>query len=440
MQNRGLWAISAAALAAIAVWPVLVNHQVTEARAAAVTAAAPVERDYEQRGQLVAFWEGAVREQHAHDFISPRELAAQYLQRYRETGDIDDVVRARHMAERSLGIHPQNVPAISQMASVMLTLHRFREALQFVDRLVATDPTGPAFLSQRASLELELGEYEQARTTLKRIRTAQQNSLEAETIRARLDELTGNLARARELMADAISQADANGDAPAESRAWYHFRAGELAFKDGDNEAAEKDEQDALAIFPTFNLALKDLAKFELANHQYRDALDSATKGAQVTPFAETIGYEADAEGALGDAKDAAAARDLIFAIERIGNAYHVSDRLLAIYYADHHLRPGDALVIARREAALRGDEIYAQDTLAWAAAMDGRWGEARRAIASAARYGTQDSILEYHAGIIALHFGRTADAKRHLQRALALNAHFHPVFAGDDLKLLARL
>ena len=386
MKYPVIVAVAASTLVALALWPAVMDRQVTDARAAAVRTA-PVERDYELRNEYVAFWEGAVRQHLAHDFLSPRQLAEQYLQRYRETGDIDDVVRARHMAERSLAVQPRNVAAIAEMASVLLTLHRFREALDFADRLIAYDPSSPEFLAQTANLEMELGEYERAGTTLSRIPSKKRNTAAALTSRARLDELTGHLARARELLADATAQADAISDAQAQSRAWYHFRAGELAFKAGDNGAAIGDEQDALTIMPTFNLALKDLAKFELANHNERQALDAAVRGARVTPFAETLGYEADAQAALGDQRAAAATRDLIFAIERIGNAYHVNDRLLAVYYADHRLRSADALAIARREAAARGDEIYAQDTLGWAAVQDNHWAEAQRAVARATRY-----------------------------------------------------
>jgi tetratricopeptide (TPR) repeat protein len=415
------------------------DRQVTGARAAAVSTA-PVERDYELRNAYVAFWEGAVRQHHAHDFLSPRQLAEQYLQRYRETGDIEDVVRARNMAERSLAVQPRNVAAIAELASVLLTLHRFREALGYAERLVAYDPSSPEFLALKANLEMELGEYERAGTTLSRIQSDKRQTVQALTSLARLDELTGHLGRARALLANATAQADAIGDAQAQSRAWYHFRAGELAFKAGDNEAAIEDEQVALAIMPTFNLALKDLAKFELANGNARQALDAAVRGAQVTPFPETLGYEADAQAALGDQRAAAATRDLIFAIERIGNAYHVNDRLLAVYYADHRLRRTDALAIARREAAARGDEIYAQDTLGWAAAEDNHWAEARRALTQATRYETEDPSLQYHAAIVALHFGRTVEAKRRLEDALALNPHFDPVFADDARRRLAAL
>jgi tetratricopeptide (TPR) repeat protein len=441
MRYRAIALIAVSAVLALVLWPWFIGHRAADATAVSVPTAAPGDRDDERRDSLIAFWEGAVRENHTSDMFSPRELASQYLQRYREKGDIGDVLRAQHMAQRSLGIEPRNIGAIAEMASVMLTLHRFRAALHYVNEDIPYDPAGAEFLSQKASLLMELGEYRQADATLDRIASRDRNSVAAETIRSRYDELTGHLAQARALLADATAQFDIDaGGAAAQPRAWYRFRAGELAFETGDNAGAIADEHDALALFPTYNLALKDLAKFELANHRYAEALDAAIKGAEVTPFPETLGYEADAQAALGDAKAAAATRDLIFTIERIGNAYRVNDRLLAIYYADHRLRPNDALAIARREAAVRGDEIYAQDTLAWAAAMAGHWDEARRATARATRFDTEDPIVQFHAGMIALHFGERGEAKRRLARALALNPNFHATYADQARQTLATL
>ena len=431
LHNGAPWLILALSLLAIVLWPAL-NRNQTAAAVARDRAFPVADRDDERRGRLVAFWEGAVAEHHRNDMFSPRQLAGQYLQRYRETGDIGDVIRAERMARRSLSIESRNIAALSEMAAVMLTLHRFSDSLRYVERTVPYDPSGPEFRSEQANVLMELGRYDEAARALDRIRLSDRSNAGVETARARYDELTGHLARARVLLADALDQYESQPDAPAQAKAWYYFRAGELAFEAGDNGGAIADERTALSLFPTYNLALKDLAKFELANHNAPQALDAAAKGAAVTPFPETLGYESDAQAALGDARASAATRDLIFTIERVGNAYNVNDRLLAVYYSDHHLRPHDAYAIARREVRVRGDEIYAQDTLAWAAAMDGHWDVARRASRRATRYGTQDPLVQFHAGMIALHFGDRDEAKRRLQRALALNPHFHPVFADE--------
>ena len=156
-------------------------------------------------------------------------------------------------------------------------------------------------------------------------------------------------------------------------------------------------------------------------------------------PYPETLGYEEDADRALGDTPGAERIADLIVTIERIGNAQHISDRLLAIYYAEHRIRTADAYAIARRELSVR-DDIFTEDTLAWAAAADGRWNEARTAAGKALRFDTENSLMQYHAGIIALHFGDRDGAKRRFQKALILNPSFHSVYADDARAQLARL
>ncbi len=111
----------------------------------------------------------------------------------------------------------------------------------------------------------------------------------------------------------------------------------------------------------------------------------------------------ADAQAARGDNDAAAATRDEIFAVEKIGNAQHVNDRLIAVYEADHRVRVDDAYAIAKRELTVR-DDVYADDTLAWAAARSGHWDVARTAIARALRYGIEDPRIRAHAAEIAAH------------------------------------
>jgi tetratricopeptide (TPR) repeat protein len=156
-------------------------------------------------------------------------------------------------------------------------------------------------------------------------------------------------------------------------------------------------------------------------------------------PYPETLGYEADAQRALGNASAADQTSDLIHTIGLLGDQQHITDRLLAIYYSDHHLYPDTAYAIAKNELKSR-DDLFTEDTLAWAAAMNGRWSEARTRIANASRYHTQNSLIDYHAGVIALHFGDRAGAKNDFERALALNAQFHPAFADDARAKLAAL
>ena len=62
----------------------------------------------------------------------------------------------------------------------------------------------------------------------------------------------------------------------------------------------------------------------------------------------------------------------------RLFNVQGVNDRLLAMYYAEHHEYLADALAAAKSDLTKRGDEIYADDTMAWVLAAMGRWQQAR--------------------------------------------------------------
>jgi tetratricopeptide (TPR) repeat protein len=414
--------IAAIALVAIAAWPLFALR----ASAAKPSTMAVVLPDYQYRDKTVAFYEARVKSD-TQDQISATMLAAQYMQRYRESADVGDLVRSIAQAKRALVLQPQNnAGADGVLGSAYTALHQFTTALTYERAAFIENPYDSNAPAQIASLDMELGRYADAAHFLT-VATRIKNTPTVMSVQARYDELTGNLATARILLATAAAQTDDVIDNSAQGRAWFHFREGELAFSAGDVELAKQDERDAVAMFPGLELGYRALARFCWATKDWQCTIDAADKGATITPIPEELGYEADAQAALGQDVAADQTRQLIFAIERVGNAYHLSDRLIAVYYTEHHLRPDDALAIARREVVLRGTEIYAQDTLSWAAAQDGKWNLARTASAQAMRYHTQDPRILYHAGLIAQHFGNVSAAQSDFAKAKSLNPTFEP-------------
>ena len=427
------WIILAAiALAAIAAWPFLGAQRA----GAAHVYVAPVLPDYQYRDRTVAFYEQRIKTD-PQDQISAKLLGAQYMQRYRETQDVGDILRAIAQEQRSLKLQPQNNSGAYEIAASGYTaLHLFRKALAYERAAHADMPIDSNAPAQMASLEMEIGEYGAAARDLAIARTIK-NTATVMSVQARYDELTGHLAAGRRLLQLGSQQTDQVADNSAQGRAWYHFRLGELAFSSGDADEAKAEERLALSQFPNLEQAYRALARFCWATKDWQCALDAASKGSNIIPEPETLGYEADAQRALGDAAGAKQTQELIFAVERIGNAYHINDRLLAVYYAEHGVRLDDAYRIAQREVRSRGDEIYAQDTLAWCAAMDGKWGVAERAAKRATRYDTQDPRIQFHAGMIALHAGKRAEARRRLEKALELNSQFDPFYADQARSVL---
>lgn len=425
--------VLAAAIALGAVWPWFAAKN---ARANSVPLA-PIQTDYLQRNALIAFYEHQVRID-SSDQITRRVLGGQYMQRFRETGDLNDVTRALAVANDSLQLQPQgNVQALGVIASSDIALHRFAAALGAEESAVEAEPFDDNSRAQVASILMEMGRYGRAARILARPQQTDPNPTWM-SIRARYDEVTGNLAGARVQMERAAAIVDRIIVLPAYTRSWYHAREAQLAFEAGDTAAAVAQFDDALRIFPDNAMALLLEAKLYRAHGDWPRTLAAATRSAELYPLPQALGYEADAQRALGDRAAARRTDALIRAEQRLFNAQGVNDRLLAMYYAEHRECLHDALVAARSDLAKRGDEIYADDTMAWVLAALGRWNAARGYALRAMRYDTPDPELQYHAAVIAWHTGHAAEARTRLHAALAADSRFHPVYADDARRLLA--
>ncbi|HET9030839.1 MAG TPA: tetratricopeptide repeat protein [Candidatus Aquilonibacter sp.] len=415
-------AIAAAAITALAMWPALAAR-ITPAAGATP---APLVRDYLTRDRLIGFFERQVRAA-PRDQIQMRMLAQQYMQRYRERFDTGDLVRARYYAERSVRLQPQgNTPARMALASVDLSYHDFARALRNEEDAFRGEPDNVAARAQIGSLQMELGRYRSAAATLAGIRSPRENP-QVDAVRARLEELTGHLRSARARIDAAARTADGDIGDSAYDRSWYHLRAGQLAFEAGDYAAASRQYRLSLSDFPDNALALMWQARLFRAQGRWQETLEAARRSAALYPLPQTLGYEADAQRALGDLAAARATDALIDAEQRLYNTNGINDRLLALYYASRGTHLEAALQAARRDMQKRGNEIYADDTLAWVLAKLGRWREAYGYSKLAMRTGVEDPEVRFHAGTIAMHAGHVAAGRALVAAALRLNPQFDP-------------
>jgi tetratricopeptide (TPR) repeat protein len=425
--------VAAAALGAA--WPWFASHR---AQATGIQPA-PVSTDYRRRDRFIAFDEAQARLDPS-DQITRRMLASEYLQRFRETGDLNDVTRAHAMAQRSLALQPQgNAQALGVIASSDIVFHHFPEALAAERASLEGDPSNDGARAQSASILMEIGRYQEAGQILRHPSDPEVDPTWM-SIRARYDELTGNLAGARVVMAEATRRVDRMISVSAYTRSWYHLRDAQLAFEAGDAQTAAGEYDESLRIYPDNAMALLFAAKLYRAHHDWQRALAAATRSADLYPLPQALGYEADAQRALGDEEGARRTDALISAEQRLFNVQGINDRLLAMYYAEHREHLSDALAAARSDIAKRGNEIYADDTMAWVLATMGRWNEARIFAVRAARYDTADPELQYHCGVIAAHTGHAGEARRRLSAALAVDSSFHPFYADDARQILASI
>ncbi len=386
--------------------------------------------------QTLEFWAGQARSD-AQGAIARNKLAHLYLDRYRETGDIADAKRAEQVARESLKIRAKNNgDALFQLSRSLLTQHRFKEAL--VEARRAALYSAEAY-RQCADIEIELGDYEAAKRDFAKVPRAEADSGYL-ALASRLHAVQGRSAEELALLQKAARLADANLDMPHQSVAWFHERLGHCLALRGNGGEAEKNYQAALAVFPRDYRTMAAMAHLEANRNNWPQAIVWAKKAAAIVPAPETIALLGDAYAASGNSKAAKQQFALIEAMGTLERAQGaVYDRQRALFNADHNRNVPEALKLARGELKMRRD-IYSYDTLAWVLYKNGQFDEAAKASTSALAQGTQDALLYYHAGMIANARGEKAKARDYLERALKINAHFHPTAPRQARGLLAQL
>ena len=207
-----------------------------------------------------------------------------------------------------------------------------------------------------------------------------------------------------------------------------------------DLEAAEREESASLADFPRYHRALAAMGQIRAAQGRFAEAIGYYRQAVEIIPYPLYVGALGDVYAASGDRAGAEKQYALVEYIGRLSAInQQVYNRELATFYADHDRKPVEALALARKELEVRRD-VYTADALAWVLLKNGAAGEAQAAMEEALRMGTQDAMMEYHAGMIAAARGDAGKEKMHLERALAINRHFHVLFAPRAESLLAGL
>ncbi|PYS90595.1 MAG: hypothetical protein DMF64_14410 [Acidobacteria bacterium] len=398
--------------------------------ASAVPPAAPLPSDEELVAGTIRFLEARVRDDPL-DFIAYNKLCGYYLQRLRETGSVQYLELAQRAAQASLKAIPaeQNPGGLAARTRAEFNAHDFATARADARQLTMLEPNKGSSFELLGDALLELGDYaaaELAFARLERINGVQ--SLSATLRRARIALLHGQLAEARGSYQIALALALEPVPPERETVAWCRWQLGEVAFAESNYAEAERQYRDALTTFPDYYRAVAGLARARAAQGDLPGAIalyEQVTKRLPDPTFVAALG---DLYKLAGREREAQAQYTLVEQIARLsalnGQLYN---RQLALFYADHDLKPDDAYALATREYEARRD-IYGADAVAWTALKAGKLAEAQAASKEALKLGTRDAKLFYHAGLIARAAGDQTTAHDYLTRALALNPQFDPL------------
>jgi tetratricopeptide (TPR) repeat protein len=382
------------------------------------------------RNSTIGFLEDRLKND-PDDFVALNKLGGAYLQRLRETGDVAYLDLALRAAGSSLTVLPaeKNKGGLAIRAQAKFSSHDFAGARDDATRLVVLEPAKGYPYQILGDALLELGDYQQADDAYRKMQelggVSDQARIGMEQRLGRRAFLSGDLKKSGELYGNALKLALKPPGAMPETLGWCYWQAGEAAFKTGDYATAEKQYRLSLDTFPNYPQAVASLGRSRAAQGDMAGAIEQFETVVRRLPDPVFVAELGDLYQLAGRPDDAARQYTLVEQIARLtalsGRLYN---RQLALFYADHDMKPDEAYRMAVGEYENRKD-VYGADAVAWTAFKAGKMPEAQAAMKEAMRLGTRDARLFYHAGMIAGSLGDRDQSRRLLEAALKLNPAF---------------
>jgi tetratricopeptide (TPR) repeat protein len=374
-------------------------------------------------------------------------LGAAYFQHARETGDISDYQLAEESLNKSLDLVSTDFSAdtaLETMAEVCMGEHRFADALKYAQKALSLGTGDVSPFAIVGDAHADMGEYDKAAAAYSRL-TPRDMTLSPHAAYARDSRLSylrfiaGDTPSAINLMKTAITEG-VEAQLPSENLAWLYFELGEYEAQAGDAASADAAYLAALNTHPGDYRSLAALARLRANNGRYDEAILLYQKAIAIVPMPIFIAELGDLYARSGNQPEAEKQYALVEYIGMLGHINQVlHNRDLALFYADHDKKLPEALDLAQKELEVRRD-IYTWDTLAWVLYKNGKLTQAARASENAMHFGTRDSLLLFHAGMIAEALGHQEQARTELKEALRTNPHFHLTYADAARQKLATL
>ncbi len=324
-------------------------------------------------------------------------LGRGWVRKARASSDPGYYLNAKASADVALDLMPSNRAATNLIGIVLINQHKFDEARDLAEQILQKAPMDLMALGTLSDAYLEVGRYDDATSAAQRMMDMKPG-LPSYTRASYLAWLRGDEKTALENIHEAIDAGKDPND--PEPRCWVMVQAAMIFWHKGDYPGADAGFNAALKECPDYPPALVGRGRVALGKGDFARAKEALEPAFKESPLAETAWLLGDARGGAGDAKGA----DEAYAqVVRIGRATDL--RTLALFWATKDREHDEALRLVEAERKVR-DDIYTEDTLAWALYRLGRFADARAASDHAIALGTKDARLFYHAGAIRLAAG----------------------------------
>jgi len=235
----------------------------------------------DEEDKLVAF-HAARAAARPDDAAAQNMLAGALIRRAESTGRAADYDAAWIALNKADAVEPGDPSTARTRARLLLSRHRFPQALALAKAELRKNPDDAALLGVAADASFETGDLDGALGYARRMHGlgAQLNTFAR---LSQIEEAKGNLDEAIRLMEQAIETGARKG-APAGSIAWCHAVMGELRWKKGRPDEARREYEAGLAKAADHPLVLEHLSELERHAGNLKASEDSYRRLLAVRP------------------------------------------------------------------------------------------------------------------------------------------------------------
>ena len=322
--------------------------------------------------------------------------------------------------------NPGNRAALAQLAELRLRLEDWVGAEEVADALRALEGGGEAAAAQVVAASLSgQGRVEESIQLLENFSETSENGeaavagLVANYVRA------GQIDRAEAFIDDILS------DNPNNVRA--RLLRAELYVLRGSADQATEELRAVIDIAPQAPIGYVTLARLNLQQGLLDNAAAVAREGIDAVENDQVLRLlVAQIAEIEGDFDHASTEYEALYA--QNPESLVAANNLVSLV-AEHRYTNEESLALATRVAQrLRGSSSpEIQDTYGWVQFLNGDPEAALRSLAPAADALPNNALVRYHAGRVYAELGQTAEARAHLEAALALDANFPKADSARD-------
>jgi tetratricopeptide (TPR) repeat protein len=312
--------------------------------------------------------------------------------------------------------------AYTLQSSILLNYHQFKDALQSAEKGLAINDHSSGIYGALVDANVELGNYDLAVRYCDRMLSLRPD-LRSYSRASYLRQIYGQNAGAIQAMNMAVEA----GMPGAENTEWARTTLGDIYLNSGNPDSASIEYRTALRYRPGYPYALIGMAKVTRAKKDYDAAIRYTRQAIEVLADPSFVTLMADIYEQQGNVAKAKEVRNEVVSLLEEGRAkesgkfVHNYNRELAVAYL-HAARYDKALDYAKKEIAMRPDNIDANELIAWIYYMMGDNVNAKQHMEKAFVTNTQNAELMFKASMIYAKAGDAGKSTSMRQAALALN------------------